>query len=144
MTAAVHPVSLEQIVFTRTVVVSVPGHTPTPDTIGAAPENQINVAKVEGFDRKFQVSMRCLLNKEGATTEPYVIDMEAFATLNVDASLSDDDAHRGVLITGHSVLYGAIREAVAWITGRHPYGQLMLGLSVLPTASPPDQDPKKQ
>ncbi|MFZ3160606.1 MAG: hypothetical protein WBI05_11840 [Rhodoferax sp.] len=36
--------------------------------------------------------------------------------------------------TAHNVLYGAIREAVSWLTARQPYGAVMLGLSVLQPA----------
>ena len=45
--------------------------------------------------------------------------------------LTEEEALRGVTITAHSVLYGAIRETVAWLTGRQVYGSLLLGLSVL-------------
>lgn len=48
--------------------------------------------------------------------------------------------HVTPFITAHSVLYGAIREAVSWITGRHPYGQISLGLSIL--SSPPEERTK--
>jgi hypothetical protein len=34
------------------------------------------------------------------------------------------------------VVYGAIREAVLWLTGRQPYGPLSLGLSVLKPQEP--------
>jgi hypothetical protein len=66
--------------------------------------------------------------------------MECVGMFIVDETLPPEEAVRGVTITAHSVLYGAIREAVSWITGRQPYGQLMLGLSVL---RPKTQDEEK-
>jgi hypothetical protein len=60
--------------------------------------------------------------------------MECVAFFNVDDTLNEEEAKRGVTITGNSVLYGAIRESVAWLTGRQPYGGLLLGLTVLKPA----------
>lgn len=68
-------------------------------------------------------------NINGDSAYPYIIDMECIGFFSVDSKLSKDEAMRGVMITAHGVLYGAIREAVAWITGRQPFGPLMLGLS---------------
>jgi hypothetical protein len=57
--------------------------------------------------------------------------MECIGDFEADAGLSDEEAERGVLITANSVLYGAIREAVSWLTGRQAFGSITLGLSVL-------------
>jgi len=84
--------------------------------------------------------MHTLLNQDGDPAAPYIIDMECIGMFIVDESLAAEEAARGVTITAHSVLYGAIREAVSWITGRQPYGQLMLGLSIL---RPKSLDEKK-
>ncbi len=134
-----YPITLEQIVFTRSIVVAVPGHNPEQITIAPPPANSIGINKLDEAGRKFQVSMQCLMNQEGNTAYPYTIDMECHAILSVDDTLSEEDAHRGAMINGHSVCYGAIREAVAWISGRQIYGQLMLGLSVL-AGKPPDAE----
>jgi hypothetical protein len=84
--------------------------------------------------------MRTVINPDKEKTGPYSVEMICMATLAADGSLDEAEAQRGVTITAHSVLYGAIREAVAWTTGRQPYGQLSLGLSVLrskPTEAQP-------
>ena len=60
--------------------------------------------------------------------------MECLGIFLADPKLTKEEAMRGVTITAHGVLYGAIREAVAWITGRQPFGPLILGLSVLKTS----------
>lgn len=135
-----YPITLEQVVFTRSIVVAVPGHNQEQLVVAPAPANSININKLDEAGRKFQVSMQCLMNQDGNTAYPYVIDMECHAILSVDDTLTEEEAHRGAMINGHSVCYGAIREAVAWITGRQIYGQLMLGLSVL-ASRPPEADP---
>jgi preprotein translocase subunit SecB len=96
-----------------------------------APENALNMIPVEGQEGRYQVNMTSKFNIKGETAYPYIIDMECIGVFSADTKLSKEEAMRGVMITAHGVLYGAIREAVAWITGRQPFGQIMLGLSVL-------------
>lgn len=134
-----HPIQLVRVIFTRSVVISVPEHQPNdPSLIILGPENSINVTAIDGQEGQYQVSMGAKLNTEGDIAYPYIIDMECIGVFSVDAQLSKEETMRALTITGHSVLYGAIREAVAWITGRQAFGQLMLGLSVLrPTQQAP-------
>lgn len=137
-----HPIQLERVVFTRSVVIAVPEHQPgDPAHPTLGPENSVNVIPIEGQEGKYQVSMGAKLNINGDPAYPYIIDMECVGVFSLDTQLSPEEAIRGVTITAHSVLYGAIREAVAWITGRQPFGQLMLGLSVL---RPPQQESPKE
>lgn len=127
-----YPIRLEQLFFVRSTVVSVPEHQPPGDgakSIG--PENSIKVEPQEGKAHWFTAHMRAKLNQAMDKQWPYFVDMECIAILSTDGSLSAEDEIRGVTLNAHSVLYGAIREAVAWITGRHPYGALLLGFSVL-------------
>ena len=131
-----HPIKLEQLFFTRSVVIAVPSHEAVPGSVLAAPENDLDARKAEGREGFYTASMRTLINPSMDTSLPYSIDMECVAFFAVDGTLSDADALRGVTITAHSVLYGAIREATAWLTGRQAYGTLMLGLSVLRPKAP--------
>lgn len=128
-----HPITLEQVFFVRSIVVAVPEHQPAPagPHLQEGPSNHINVTPIEGQPGRFTVSMRTIINSEMKKESPYFIDMECMAVLTADDTLPPDEALRGVTITGHSVVYGAIREAVLWLTGRQPYGPLSLGLSVL-------------
>lgn len=139
MTEAIkpHPISLQQVFFVRSVVVATPNHQPDPKALAAGPENSISVNKDPEQKNLYQAQMRCIMNASLDVALPYSIDMECIAQLTTDGSLSEEEAARGVYITAHSVLYGAIREAVLWITSRQPYGPLQLGLSVLQSATPP-------
>ncbi len=127
-----YPIALEKVIFTRSIVIAIPEHTPTNEaTLTLAPENNISVAAVEDEPKHYIATMQTLLNQSGNPIAPYIIDMECVGMFVVDETLPLEEAIRGVTITAHSVLYGAIREAVSWLTGRQPYGPLMLGLSVL-------------
>ena len=121
--------------FTRSIVIAIPDH--QPGNLAQkipGPANAINLVPIDGQEGKYQVRMSSKFNIDGDIAYPYITDMECIGVFSVDAKLSKEEAIRGVMITAHSVLYGAIREAVAWITGRQPFGQLMLGLSILPAS----------
>jgi len=130
-TGDVHPISLEQVFFTRTVVIAIPDHERGESTTMGAPENTIDVTAMQDSPRRYLATMRTVLNQAADPQFPYSIDMECLGIFAADETLSVEDALRGVTITAHSVLYGAIRESVSWITGRHPYGPVSLGLSIL-------------
>lgn len=141
MTAVQHPIVLQTIVFTRCVVLAMPGHEPKDAQLKIEPDNNINVSQIPGQKGGWSATMRSTLNPAQDNTLPYSIDMECLAVLHADDTLTEAEAARGVTITAHSVLYGAIRETIAWLTGRQPYGTLMLGLSVLQT-SKKDAEPQ--
>ena len=126
-----HPVTLERYFFTRSVVVTVDSHRPGEGVLSIGPENKIDLATLEDNQGHYQVTMRSTFNSNGDPSAPYTIDMQCVGLFVADSSLSPEDAPRAVTITAHNVLYGAIREAIAWITGRQPFGTLVLGLSVL-------------
>lgn len=139
MSSSQHPIALQKVMFTRSVVIAVPGHEPSEGQPPLLPENALNLNKAADQPGIRVATMKTVVNLAQDKSYPYSIDMECVAVFSVDDSLSEADADRGTLITAHSVCYGAIREAVAWITGRQPFGELILGLSVLkppPTAAP--------
>jgi hypothetical protein len=145
MTAPAFPIELEQVLFIRSSVESIPEHEPGgPDAAPVAPDNHIEVNEIPDEPRRFAATMRTHINLERDKKYPYRIEMEAIATLRADDTLKPEEAIRGALITAHSVLYGAIRESVAWITARQPYGPLLLGLSVLQSKKKPKDAPETE
>lgn len=147
MSKPVASFSLVQLFFVRSLVVSIPGHKPDPSE-SLNPENTIDVRRDEKDPSMFVCSMRSITNAEQKASLPYFIDMETVCSLKqIDDSLDEQTALRGATITAHSVMYGAIREAVSWITGRQPWGPIQLGLSLLMPAQPEAAeavDPTKQ
>lgn len=129
-----HPIQLHGVVFTRSVVIAIPNHVQEPGAVIAGPKNSITVAKNKESPGSYEVTMKVGLNADSENQYPYLLDMECKAIFSADNTLSEEEALRAVYITGHSVAYGAIREAVSWITARQPYGPLILGLSVLQNA----------
>lgn len=139
--AAPHPIQLHSTVFTKTSVIAMSGFDPEKSTEDADPVNKINIRTIDEEPGFYACSMRTVINEEGSDKYPYQVDIECHAKLYADDTLTKEEAHRGIAITAHSVLYGAIREQVAWLTSRQPFGSLFLGLSVL--AAPPRKEPQK-
>lgn len=136
MSDKAYPIALEKLFFTRSIVIAVPEYQPTTEAVTLGPINTIDVKPLDGVgEGRYIASMRSLLNQNSEATAPYLIDMECVGIFVVDGTLSLEEAHRGVTITAHNVLFGAIREAVAWLTGRQPHGSLLLGLSILKNPS---------
>ena len=137
--AASHPIALEQVFFVRSIVVAMPGFVPDDAGASLVPENQIAVNPAGDAPGRFSATVRTIINPAMDKKFPYSIDMECVGVFNADNMLSAAEQLKGVTITAHNVLYGAIREAVSWLTARQPYGPLMLGLSVLQPAADADQ-----
>lgn len=135
------PISVEQVVFLRTVVLAVPAHQPTMEALPSkfSPQNSIDIRQDELDGKRYFVTMNCKFNEEQSPEVPYSLDIECMGVFRVDETLEADAAKRAVAITGHGVVFGAIREAVAWITSRHVFGPLTLGLSVLNFQPPPGE-----
>lgn len=131
-----HPIALEQVLFLKVHVAAMPGHVYQEDAETAEPENALHVEEIKGDEGRYQAVMTTVVNPDGDKAHPYQINIECMALLHADSTLNKQEALRGITITAHSVLFGAIRETVAWITGRQPYGPLMLGLSVLRPRKP--------
>lgn len=125
------PISLDRVIFTRSVVISVQGHNPNDDVVAIPPENDISVVPIDDEPGKFLATMTTKMNLEGNKNCPYIIDMECLGIFRLDDKSDEEARTRGLMIVAHSVLYGAIREAVAWSTSRQAFGALSLGLSIL-------------
>ena len=127
-----YPIELKNIFFTRSIVIAMSGHVlDSTQPLKIGPVNNIEVKKVNDQSNEYTVTMRSLFNQECESTAPYMIDMECIALFSTDINVPNEEIFKHLTITGHSVVYGAIREAVSWITSRQPYGPLHLGLSIL-------------
>jgi hypothetical protein len=95
------------------------------------PINNVGVQEAPDQRNYLLAQMNTLINPEKTAEEPYHIEAICLAVFEYPPNMPLEEAKRAVLITGHNVCYGAIRETVSWLTGRLPYGPVQLGLSVL-------------
>jgi hypothetical protein len=131
MSAVDHPINLQKVFFTRSVVIAVPGHEPAEGQPPPLPENNLSVSPVADRKGLRVATMKSVFNPNQDKAFPYSVDMECVALFTVNDTLTEAEAERGLYITANSVCYGAIREAVSWLTGRQPFGEMIFGLSIL-------------
>lgn len=118
------PLQLERRVFTRVSVVASPGE---------AKANKANITtnvKCQQHIQERRKWMVTLSVKYGATQKseptPYEADVEIVGFFAVVESYPDEKAETLVKVNGPSVLYGAVREIIASITGRGPHPRVDL------------------
>lgn len=134
-----HPISLLGTYFTRISIDPIQGYSPIDIALTLQqPDNKLGFEKHPDELDVYIASMRTLFNQERDTGSPYAIDIECIGLFKIDSDQIKDDTEvaKAVTITSHSVLYGAIRETILWITGRQVNGPLTLGLSVLKPQKP--------
>lgn len=126
------PLQLQGLFFTRSIVVAMPGYDASlPIDEPITPSNSLDVKRIEDSPARFMVTLQSTFNPESLAQYPYFIDMECLAVFSVVADIPEEEALRAATLTGHQVTYGAIREAVMWLTSRQPNGPFLLGISVL-------------
>lgn len=133
-----HPIQLDKVYFTKCSVMSIPEYMGSNEPIVSPPDNKLDVKKTGTSPNTYVASMQTKVNHGLDNDSPYFIDIECIGFFLTDDTVDEAQAIRGVTITAHSVLFGAIRETVAWLTSRQPFGTLMLGLSVLRNPQPSD------
>jgi hypothetical protein len=137
------PIRLEQVFFTRQIVIAVSGYVLPKDGDSAKvllPTNTITVHPVPQRPNAYAVTMQTIFNPEQDVSAPYSVDMECHAIFVAKEGTPEENVQTALTITGHSVVFGAIREAVYWMTGRQPYGPMPLGLSILQPVSPSSEE----
>ena len=135
------PLELLGVLFSRTIVQAIHGYDPAAPNEQLTPVNQVKAQKDANEEDIYWCLMHTVFNKERSVAGPYLVDVECLVKFRLVSPLSEDRAKTGVLITGHNIAYGAIREAVSWITSRHVHGPLVLGISVLNLVTPAGEKP---
>ena len=139
------PVLLQNTFFTRFVVIPVAGHDPDKhQSLNLPMNNRIRMEVVDEVAGEYALVMRTILNEEEDPVDPYHIDIECVVVFKAVPGKDLLEVKKAVGITGHSIAYGAIREAVAWVTGRSAYPPLLLGISVLKKPTPPVDPPQEE
>lgn len=129
------PVALERYFFTRLFVAANARCSPQSPTgvnrIDIGAESRIDVAEDPDTRGMYSATLKVSIDPKDRTDVPYAIDIECVGFFSADTNLSEAERKNAVTVLSHSVLYGATREAVLWVTGRQAWGPLTLGLSVL-------------
>lgn len=138
------PFDLIKYFFTKLHIESVPKHSieDSLEQVDILPTNDVSVLAVPEKKDVYMVQMKCVYNPERLAEAPYFMDIEAVAFFQVKEKVEEAELRKGILIVGHQILYGAIREAVAFNTSRQAFDQFTLGISMLDIKKKPTEKPE--
>jgi len=122
---AEYPLQLERYFFTHQEVVANPDHIANGRKDGSQLKSEVNANLVEGRSNAFAVSVRVFLDNESSDNPPYFFHIEAFGIF-VLASDLPSEASQQLATTSGAILIGAIRERLADLTSRGPWGGFMI------------------
>ncbi|MFZ5510782.1 MAG: hypothetical protein ACOZCP_12085 [Pseudomonadota bacterium] len=138
------PLRLEQYFFTEIQVRANPDFKPAGTLVGSHVDVRSNAGVIE--DRTDHYFVDCVVSLDETKSEnpPYFFRVNAFGILNAsDPDLTDDVAKQHLVRSaGAQVLIGAIRELVAELTSRGPWGVFVV--PIIPIAPPMPTAPEPQ
>jgi hypothetical protein len=125
------PANLDRLFFTRMGVFANPEwNQEDQDPTLQLDLSLIEVVRLPGSERAFACTQR--IRHDGPkNNNAYSLDLECIALLHFTADMSEEDQERRAYMLGHSVLYGACREAVLAASSRQVWGPFTIGFSVL-------------
>ena len=122
-------------------VAALPTHDPKGDLAGTRPHLDIGLEQfpaAEGQPPTFGIKVRASSLDAESVNAPYHFVIEAYAIVAMDGSIGDEAADRAAAnLVGMQVVVGAIRERLADLTSRAPWGRFLMGVVVL--SGVPDQ-----
>jgi preprotein translocase subunit SecB len=121
------PLQLDRYFFTETVVRANPGHVPTGPSDGSLIVPTLSCSPIEGREDAFALELTVTLDESKSENPPYFFSINAFAILVAAPDLPHEEALPMAQESGFIMLIGAIREHLAGITARGPWGPFLFG-----------------
>ena len=127
---------LEDIMFPLQEIQTNQGHDPNGERAGTQLQYGNQIQKLDGQPGRYAVVVSVRTDNGRSKHAPYTFAVEAYGLVNVTGST--DEAAINELITANCfpIIMGAIRERLAHLTGRAPWGRFLI--NVIPL-SPPTQ-----
>lgn len=124
------PLRLEQYFFTKQEVRANPTHDQSKNKLGSVVNHHCASTVVEGRPNTLAVECSIMLDEAQSDNPPYFFSITAFGvfTLENEKEFSDDRAKQMATAFGLQVLIGAIREQIAALTSRGPWGVFLLNI----------------
>ena len=127
--------SLEDIMFPLQEVQTNQGHDPNGDRAGTQLQYGNQIQKLEGAPGRFAVAVSVRTDNGRSKNAPYTFAVEAYAIVNVTGT-TDEAAMQQLLTTNaFPIIMGAIRERIAHLTGRAPWGRFLINVIPLSPAT---------
>jgi len=124
---------LERYFFTESMVRANPEHDPAGERVGSKLVPTFFCKPIADRPSAYTLEMTVRLDEATSVNPPYFFSLAAFAVVVAPPHVNPALAYEAVSGTGFNVLVGAIREHLAAITGRGPWGGFVFG----PMTPPP-------
>jgi preprotein translocase subunit SecB len=137
-----YPWQLDNYFFPHQEVRANPAHDPSGGRVHTHIDPSVKIAAIEGRQNTIGVEATIAVNESQSENPPYFFTISAFGMLSTHLEITDQSRAQAAEI-GVNLLLGAIRERLATLTARAPWGAFILGpiplnFSVPPLSSDPD------
>ena len=122
---------LEELFFPLQEVQANPAHNQQGERAGTQLHFTQQVAKIEGQPSKYALSVTVRSDNENSKNAPYTFVIEGYAVISVHGKLDAATEPALVLTTTFPIVVGAIRERLAELTSRAPWGRFLMNMIAL-------------
>lgn len=134
------PLQLKQYFFTQIECIANPDYDPTGNAMGSKVDCKFAVNPVDGQEDAFGIELAVWVDADTSENPPYSFRVSAFGVLNIAQGTPIEVATQLANVTGAQILVGAVREEIARITSRGPWGAFMVPIIPLSPASPQPEE----
>lgn len=131
-----YPLQLKQYFFTQIECNANPDYDQAVNGIGSFIDFKFVVLPFNGQEDALGVELTIWVDEEKSTNPAYLFKISAFGILHVAEGTTMEAATQLAHLTGTQILVGAIREEIAHLTSRGPWGVFMLPIIPLIQTSP--------
>lgn len=117
---------LEELLFPLQEVRSNQTHDPNGDRAGTQLEFGQQLQKLDGAPGRYALMVSVQTNNATSKNPPYTFKIEAYAILVVAGAADEAAEQKMVTSNGFPIVMGAIRERIAHLTGRSPWGRFLV------------------
>lgn len=117
---------LEELLFPLQEVRSNQSHDPAGDRAGTQLEFGQQLQKMEDQPGRYVLMVSVKTNNETSKNPPYQFSIEAYAVLNVKGAADQAAEQAMITANGYPMIMGAIRERLAQLTSRAPWGRFLV------------------
>ena len=119
------PLRLENYFFTHQEVIANPEFIPDPVNHPSHIDFMVDsgITRLADHDHRYGITAYIELNKEKSNNPPYFFSITAFGIVSIKDNTQDQQVIKGIIETsGAKLIFGAIRERLADMTARGPWG----------------------
>ena len=127
---------LEELLFPLQEVRSNQNHDVNGDRAGTQLEFGQQLQKMEDQPGRYVLMVSVKTNNETSKNPPYQFAIEAYAVLNVTGAADQAAEQTVITANGFPMIMGAIRERIAHLASRAPWGRFLVNsIPLTPTAT---------